>query len=235
MVANINSIRSVVAGVNKIADTLSKSSSSGHAMLLKLADEVKRMHEQSATLQNANKTIADIAGQTNILAMNAAIEAVHAGEAGRGFAVVAGEIRKLAELSGKESTSISAEIKKLEQAIEQIGAVSNDTVGAMDMIFREIEAMHASFATMNNAVEKQAIGGGQILTALQTIHTMTGQVRAGTGMIHQQSGLIYQEMKTLQMISENVTKRAREVKHASGDIAVFLENTKECTDSDKAS
>jgi methyl-accepting chemotaxis protein len=226
MVANIASIRSVVTSVGRTTDTLSKSSEAGHKMLVKLTEEVSRMYEQSATLQNANKTIADIAGQTNILAMNAAIEAAHAGEAGKGFAVVAQEIRKLAELSGKESSAISAEIKKLEQAIEQISTVSSETVGAMDAIFTEINSMDASFAVVSNAVEEQAVGGGQIITALKTVQDMTVQVRDGAGMIQQQSGSIHQEMTKLQQISENVIKQVHEVRLAGGSIADFLENAK---------
>jgi methyl-accepting chemotaxis protein len=66
MAANIASIRSTVAGVTKTTDTLSKSSAGGHTMLVKLTGAISRIQEQSATLQNANKTIADIAGQTNI-------------------------------------------------------------------------------------------------------------------------------------------------------------------------
>ncbi|MDR2519117.1 MAG: methyl-accepting chemotaxis protein [Spirochaetaceae bacterium] len=222
MVANIGSIRSVVGSVSKATDTLTKSSHTGHTMLVRLAEEVARMREQSATLQNANKTIADIAAQTNILAMNAAIEAAHAGESGRGFAVVAQEIRKLAELSGKESEGISTEIKKLEQAIGRIGNASHETVAAMDAIFTEIKALDSSFAVVNQAVEEQAQGGGQILTALHTIQEMTGQVREGAEMIHRQSGSIHEEMAKLQRTSAEVSKRVYEVKRASSSIASFL-------------
>ncbi|MHC6202319.1 methyl-accepting chemotaxis protein [Breznakiellaceae bacterium SP9] len=232
MVTNITAIRSVVAGISKTADTLSKSSAAGHTMLFKLAEEIKHIQEQSAALQDANKTISDIAGQTNILAMNAAIEAAHAGESGRGFAVVAGEVRKLAELSGKESAAVAAEIKKIEQEIEQITAVSSETVRSMDTIFTEINSMDASFAAVNNAVEEQAAGGGQIITALKAVQDMTEQVRGGAGTIQRQSGSIRQEMAKLQQISQSVVKQVQEVRVASGNIASFLENAKKIAATD---
>ena len=227
MVSNIASIRTVVGSVGQTTDAISASSSAGHAMLLKLAEEVKQIQEQSATLQNANKTISDIAAQTNILAMNAAIEAAHAGESGKGFAVVAQEIRKLAELSSKESDAISGEIKKMEQGIAQISDASQETVGSMDRMFTEIKAMNASFTAVAHAVEDQAAGGGQILTALKTIQDTTGQVRSGAEAIHRRSASIRQEMETLRRISEAVTRRAHEVQAAGGNIVSLLEQARD--------
>ena len=226
MVANIASIRSVVENVSKTTDTLSLSSSKGHTMLLKLVDEIKHIQEQSATLQNANKTISDIAAKTNILAMNAAIEAAHAGEAGKGFAVVASEVRKLAELSSKESESISDEILKIEQTINQINSVSKETVIAMETIFTEIKSVDESLSIVNYAIEEQSAGGSQILSGLQSIQDMTCRVQDSAEMIDKQSDAICKEMDKLHQISENVTKRAREVDFASSGIASILENSK---------
>jgi len=227
MVANINSIRQVAGSAGKAADTISKSSSEGRTKLLNLVDEISGIHEQSQMLQNANKTIAEIAAKTNLLAMNAAIEAAHAGESGKGFAVVASEIRKLAELSSKESDSISTEINNIEKRIVQITAVSSDTVKAMETMFTEIQGLDQSFGVMNNAVEEQSSGGGQILTALKALQDITGKVKEGTGNIHQQSGAIQKAVDKLETISQHVAQQAIAVNSASEKIMAHLENAKE--------
>ncbi|MDR0525069.1 MAG: methyl-accepting chemotaxis protein [Spirochaetaceae bacterium] len=227
LVDHIDSIKSVVLNTGKATDTLSKSSETGHKMLVKLTGELKQIEQQSRTLQTANKTIADIAGQTNILAMNAAIEAAHAGELGKGFAVVAGEIRKLAELSAKESGSISAEIQKMGRAIEQISAVSQATVEAMDAMFMEIKAMDSSFGRVNQSVQRQSADGTEILRALHDIRDTTDKVQTGTEVIFKRSHSIHQELKKLQTLSSDITKSVEEVNLASKNITDFLENARD--------
>ncbi|MDR1029692.1 MAG: methyl-accepting chemotaxis protein [Treponema sp.] len=227
MVENIASIRSVADQAGKTIAILSASSEAGHTFLQRLTDEVERIQSRSVALQDANRTIANIAAQTNILAMNAAIEAAHAGELGRGFAVVAGEIRKLAELATKESTAIATEIKAMEGVIGQISQVSGETMKAMDRIFKEISAMNRSFGVLHQAVEEQSTGGNRILEGLHVIHEMTEQVRGRSGAIHQDSDMIHQAVQSLEAISHKVREQIQEMRLASRHIKESLDKATE--------
>jgi len=222
----INTIRLVVDSTNETTKTLSTSSEAGQKTLYKLTEELYKITEQSETLRKANEAIIDITAQTNILAMNAAIEAAHAGEAGKGFAVVAGEVRKLAELSGKESDSISAQIKKMEQTITQLDYVSKETVAAMDIIFNMIKTLDSSFVKVNRAVEEQASGSTRTLSILKNVHQMTGEVRTGAEAMFKRSAEIHNDMNKLREISIEVTEKVTEVRSSSASIASLLDNVR---------
>jgi len=227
MVSNVNSIRSIAVETRKTAETLMSSSESGHRMLSKLTEDLRQVEERSAALLNANRTIAGIAGQTNILAMNAAIEAAHAGESGRGFAVVAGEVRKLAELAAKESDAITAEIKKMEKVIAGIGEVSRTTVDSMNTIFSGIKDMGHSFAEVDRAVEAHAEEGRQVLAALAEVRQTSREVEQGSGLIHEQGTLINREMDALEAVSGELSSTVNEMRVSERDVEQFLEKARE--------
>jgi methyl-accepting chemotaxis protein len=223
MVGDIDSVRTVVRQAHETTGNLSRSSETGRKMLSNLTEELTRIADQSAFLEEANAALVNIAAQTNILAMNAAIEAAHAGEAGRGFAVVAGEVRSLAELSNKESTSISNEIKNMRDGIEKMRQVSTGTVETLGSMFTEVTDMQASFNSVNTAVEAQASNGAQVLTALTSLRETAEQVRTGSDEIQKESNAIYSVVKDLKNISEDVNGSILDVQKASKKIAGSLE------------
>jgi methyl-accepting chemotaxis protein len=204
MVTGIRDIEATMREANQITETLGESSKSGRKNLEQLSEDLTRMSNRSAALEAANKTISNIASQTNILAMNAAIEAAHAGEAGKGFAVVSSEIRKLAVLANQESESISAEIKNMTDAISQVRQASGHTVESMNTIFVKLSEMSASFASIKGTFEMQIVNSGQILEALAKIRNMAEELGKDPEKIQQDSVVIGKAVNYLESVSDEV-------------------------------
>jgi len=230
MVNDIRKVKDTVQDANRITENLGDSSVSSRKTLELLTKDITTLTERSIALEKANKTISDIAAQTNILAMNAAIEAAHAGEAGKGFAVVASEIRKLAELSNNESNSISAEIKSMTEAITGIAAVSGQTVDSMNDIFIKLSEMRSSFSIIKDNVDMQALNSGQIMEALRKIRDMVEEVRRESVKIKQDSTEIANTVEDLNAASKDVSASVDASKNSSKQIADSFSMAKKVVD-----
>lgn len=134
---------------------------------------VVEMSEKSKDLDVANKTISNIASETNLLAMNAAIEASHAGNAGLGFAVVADEIRNLAESSAVQSKEIKDKISEIKILIDRIveAATQSDTI--YKTTNNEMETTYQIVSTIKNAMSEQDAGSQQIIDVLKQMREVT--------------------------------------------------------------
>ena len=121
----------------------------------------------------------NIASQTNLLSMNAAIEAAHAGEAGKGFAVVADEIRKLAESSSGQSKTTAAMLKKIKSSIDSISVSSNEVLSRFGVIDSSVKTVSQHEQNIRNAMEEQEVGSREILESVNHLKDINLSVKKG--------------------------------------------------------
>ena len=152
---------------------------------------------RSDSLVAASSTIQQIANQTNLLAMNAAIEAAHAGSYGLGFAVVADEIRKLAEHSSKEAKTISVSLKDIKKLIDQTELSSHKVQSGFVKVVDLSDQVKAEGSSIKNAVEEQNSGGSQLLEALSQIQRLTDIVNKDSKDLLASSNMVLTEITNL--------------------------------------
>jgi methyl-accepting chemotaxis protein len=185
MTANINSVTKTLIENSENVSELMGASEHGKSGLQTVAEKIKEIAKDSEGLLEINSVMKNIASQTNLLSMNAAIEAAHAGEAGKGFAVVADEIRKLAESSGQQSKTTAAMLKKIKASIDSITVSSNEVLSRFEVIDSGIKTVSTHELNIRNAMEEQEVGGKQILDSIGRLKEISITVKAGAGEMHE--------------------------------------------------
>lgn len=218
MIANIGSVTKNIETSGEEIRRLVEASEDGKTKIGAVTVEIQRISEQSRLLQEANALIAGIAGQTNLLAMNAAIEAAHAGEAGKGFAVVADEIRKLAENSSSQSREIAQNLKSIHEVISSVvesSRLAENAFNTMDGIIRNVNRVELE---VKNSMTEQNAGSTEILQALTRINTITENVRNYAEEMNQGGSSVYREMQSLREITMNVNDAVSDIASSVGEI-----------------
>ena len=197
MVANIQSINKILADNNSSTLELEDASKAGGEGLNEIVNLIAQITRQSEGMVEASNVIQQIASQTNLLSMNAAIEAAHAGTYGKGFAVVADEIRKLAENSGRQAASISKVLSGLKKLIDKTADSSVLAQGKFDQILNLSRVVRDQGMVIKNATEEQSAGGQQVLDALTQINELTTHVNTQSLALLKSSEIILKDISSL--------------------------------------
>jgi methyl-accepting chemotaxis protein len=224
MIHNIQSINGTMDKMAQQFQALIASTEQGQQLQQSLNDQILQIEKRSKNLQEANRIISSIAGKTNLLAMNAAIEAAHAGEAGKGFSVVADEIRSLAEVAATQSKTIKQDLNEIQKEIStvvQATTVFNTSFAGLFDITKDVSQV---IDELKGAMGEQQEGSSQILAALKEMNELTGNVRQGSNAIHTETGSISDKNAEL---TSATTEIDTSIQDMLTKIAAITESTRE--------
>lgn len=210
MSASISNVAKTADTAEGIARSLVEEAETGSNTMAETIRSIREIKESSDKIKEITDVITDISSRTNLLAMNAAIEAAHAGQYGKGFAVVASEIRKLAESTGKSATEITTIIATVMRKID----LSSEMSGQIDSVFRkilgDIQETRKIIAEIASAVTEQAKGSAEIVDAVSDLVNITEEVRSALREQRSANQEIHGVIGNLEQITLDVTRIVRE-------------------------
>ncbi|MDR2953097.1 MAG: methyl-accepting chemotaxis protein [Treponema sp.] len=224
MVANINSVTNTLVNNSANVNTLQEASEAGRTGLQEVAADIQGIARESEGLLEINAVMENIASQTNLLSMNAAIEAAHAGEAGKGFAVVAGEIRKLAESSSGQSKTIGTVLKKIAESIKKITASTDNVLKRFEAIDSSVKTVSQQEEIIRNAMEEQTEGSKQLLHSASGLEEATQNVKSGSGEMLVGSKEVMHESQNLEKITQEITGGMNEMAAGADQVNAAVSN-----------
>jgi methyl-accepting chemotaxis protein len=225
--ASIRHITTLASNKKEELADLSGRAQEGKDELRGTADSIQEIAKSTSSIFELIEVIQKIASQTNLLAMNAAIEAAHAGDAGRGFAVVAEEIRTLAESTSKSTSTITESIKTILSKIETAKTSSESTGGRFQTMLDEIVSVADSLEEILGGMNEMSAGSEELLTTMQTLSQGNEEVQAEKTVINERIIDIEGASDNLAGLSAHQLEAVREISVSVGELTKATETLRD--------
>jgi methyl-accepting chemotaxis protein/peroxiredoxin len=224
MIASINNVAEITTHRKDAAMKLVETAGRGADQL----EETNRAFaEVTGNIDRINEMVAIIEGissQTNLLSMNAAIEAAHAGEAGKGFAVVADEIRKLADAARENSVGIGNAIADIIETINRTAQNAAETSSVFEEVNREVREVAQALDEINASAHELSAGSNEILKAMSALNEVSTRVNEGSDEIEKGATEVGGAIQKVAAISSEVLTKMEEVENGTMNITEITKN-----------
>ncbi|MDR1249252.1 MAG: methyl-accepting chemotaxis protein [Treponema sp.] len=227
MISSTHTIEDRIISLDEQANQALTSSLAEQEHIRRSGESVKRIGAHSETLIEMNKVIANVAYQTNLLAMNAAIEAAHAGEAGRGFAVVADEIRKLSETTQGQANSSKETLSEIRGEIEEIITVSGHIASAYEQTYALVQEITGVVRETKGAMTRQMADSKRVLQSLEQIQRVTGTVTGGAVTIKESIEKLTAMAGKLSAMMRKIQEQMREIVDRTAEVCASSQSAHE--------
>jgi methyl-accepting chemotaxis protein len=210
MIASLDNVARITSSKRESSEKLMEMTEKGAGLL---NESTRQMEEITGELDSIRQTIQlinSIASQTNLLSMNAAIEAAHAGESGKGFSVVADEIRKLAVTAAESAGMISRVLNNMGGKIEETNEAGKETAHFFNQIKEEVVDVTRAFSEISGSTQEISMGSQEILKAMSSLNSISAEVSSGSGEMKLGTQSVAHSMDSIMEISRLVLNQVED-------------------------